>query len=207
MKVLFLGPNNSSLVEVLKKFGEEVIPWQEKIDPKVLSKYLPDFIVSFGYRHIVPNFVIEAFPRKIINLHISYLPWNRGADPNFWSFICDTPKGVSIHFMDNGLDTGALIAQKKIQFGPNETLKSTYEILQHEIVILFKQHWHEIRSTLCPSSPQKGGGTFHRAADKARLAHLTDPLGFDTKVIELENYAVEFQQTDEFWMRFSSLRD
>ncbi len=57
---------------------------------------------------------------SIINLHISFLPWNRGAHPNFWSFYDDTPKGVTIHLIDEGIDTGAIIYQKEITFDRNE---------------------------------------------------------------------------------------
>ena len=46
-----------------------------------------DFIVSYGYRHILSKNILDLLPNKIINLHISYLPYNRGADPNFWSFM------------------------------------------------------------------------------------------------------------------------
>ena len=38
-------------------------------------------------------------------MHISYLPFNRGAHPNYWSFKDNSPKGVTIHFIDNGIDT------------------------------------------------------------------------------------------------------
>ena len=43
---------------------------------------------------------------------MSYLPWNRGADPNFWSILEDTPKGVTIHIMDESIDTGDILYQK-----------------------------------------------------------------------------------------------
>lgn len=46
-----------------------------------------------------------------MNLHISYLPWNKGADPNFWSCIDGTPAGVTLHHIDAGVDTGDIIAQ------------------------------------------------------------------------------------------------
>jgi len=42
------------------------------------------------------------------------LPYNKGSHPNFWSFIENSPKGVSIHEIDEGIDTGKLIASKKL---------------------------------------------------------------------------------------------
>jgi methionyl-tRNA formyltransferase len=95
----------------------------------MIVKEEPEFIISFGYRYIIPEQVIKAFPNKIINVHISALPWNRGADPNFWSFYDDTPKGVTIHYVDKGIDTGPIIAQELIVFDDDMTLRQTYEIL------------------------------------------------------------------------------
>ena len=45
---------------------------------------------------------------------MSFLPYNRGSHPNFWSFIDDTPKGITIHEIDEGADTGNIVFQKKI---------------------------------------------------------------------------------------------
>jgi methionyl-tRNA formyltransferase len=45
---------------------------------------------------------------------LSYLPFNRGAHPNFWSFIEKTQAGVSIHKINKGIDTGNIILRKKI---------------------------------------------------------------------------------------------
>ena len=53
-----------------------------------------------------------------------------GQDPNLWSFIEDTPKGVTIHEIDEGIDTGDIIFQKEIVLNSNETLASSYEKLQ-----------------------------------------------------------------------------
>lgn len=46
---------------------------------------------------------------------MSYLPYNKGTHPNYWSFIENTPKGVMIHEIDKGIDTGNIIVQKKIK--------------------------------------------------------------------------------------------
>ena len=64
---------------------------------------------------------------------MSYLPYNRGAHPNFWSFVNNTVKGVTIHEIDQGIDTGKIILQKSIKFdlkkNPKMTFKQTYNIL------------------------------------------------------------------------------
>ena len=87
-----------------------------------------DALVSYRYRHILKGDVLGAFPDRAWNLHISLLPWNRGADPNLWSFLERTPKGVTIHHMDEGLDTGDLVAQRELHFDLDaHTLDSAYD--------------------------------------------------------------------------------
>ena len=69
--------------------------------------------------------------RAIVNLHISYLPYNKGSHPNFWSFMNNTPKGISIHEIDHRVDRGNLIYRKKINFKKNiDSFEITYDILK-----------------------------------------------------------------------------
>lgn len=82
---------------------------------------------------------------QIFNLHISLLPYNREASPNFFSFIENTSKGVTIHQIDEGLDTGPILAQKELFFDESkETFASSYEKLILEIQMLFKENWSSI---------------------------------------------------------------
>src|SRR6266542_352813 len=80
--------------------------------------------VLFGYR--LPRAVIDLFPRGCFNLHPAYLPYNRGADPNVWSIVEGTPAGVTLHWMDDGIDTGDIVAQERVHIGPADTGRSLY---------------------------------------------------------------------------------
>ena len=71
-----------------------------------------DLVVSYNYRHMIRSDVLDALPGRVINLHVSLLPFNRGSDPNIWSFLGDTRKGVTIHLVDTGLDTGPILCRK-----------------------------------------------------------------------------------------------
>jgi methionyl-tRNA formyltransferase len=145
----------------------------DRIDYDWLDDNEFDYIVSYRYRHIVPQRIVELYRNRIINLHISFLPWNKGADPNLWSFLEDTPKGVTIHYMDSGVDTGDILVQKEVFFDNNtETLKTTYESLNKEIVALFYTFWPlfvlgEVRSHVQPV-----GGSYHYAKDKEQYRRL-----------------------------------
>ena len=144
---LFLGYNSkkTKLINFLKSKKIVVTQHQNKILSKnLIRKY--DFIISFGYRKIIPSKILSSLKRPIINLHISYLPYNRGAYSNFWSFLKNTPKGVSIHEIDKGIDTGDILFRKKIIFklNKNTSFRSTYKILFNEIEKLFKKNYKPI---------------------------------------------------------------
>ena len=129
-KCLFLGygVNKTTLIKFLKSKKINVVSLKNRsLNLKLVKKF--DFIISFGYRKIISKGLIERLDRPIINLHISYLPYNRGAYSNFWSFINNTPKGVTIHEIDNGIDTGKIIYRKKINFTIDKetTFRSTYK--------------------------------------------------------------------------------
>ena len=180
--ILFLGLANSPLLAWLRSKNETVIQTDKKLTMDFIDRNQITFLISYNYQYIIKKHILDKLPNKAINLHISYLPWNRGADPNFWSFIDNTPKGVTIHYLDKGIDTGDIICQKELVFNLSEaTLASTYQQLQSEIQELFKQSWDSIKLEKCPRIKQSGKGSFHNQEDKLRFSYLlTD--GWNTPV-------------------------
>ncbi|WNS75209.1 formyltransferase family protein [Bacillus sp. DTU_2020_1000418_1_SI_GHA_SEK_038] len=181
MKVLLLGPYRENIIEFLNTFNDVVIHKEEKIEEHELIKENVDYIISYGYRYIIPKSVVNLYEGKIINLHISFLPWNRGADPNLWSFLEDTPKGVTIHYIDVGLDTGDIIAQQRVDFLEDETLSSSYQKLTNEIESLFKKVWPDIRMGKSIRFTQIGKGSYHNSKEKDKFMHLLHG-GWDTPI-------------------------
>lgn len=181
MKVLLLGPSHPAIERAIALTHDQIMRTEE---PLVDSAMFADFIVSFGYRHIISGEILARFGERAVNLHVSYLPWNRGADPNLWSFLDDTPKGVTIHVIDEGLDTGPIIAQREVNYSVGDTLRTTYERLSRNIEDLFSEVWVDIREGKVSPSAQQGIGTIHKSSDKTPYAHLlTD--GWDTPVSSL----------------------
>ncbi len=172
LKILLLGPYKENIVRFLKSYSDTVEYQEAKIEESQIKKEDWDYIISYGYRFLIPKSVVDHYARKIINLHISLLPWNRGADPNLWSFLEDTPKGVTIHYIDEGLDTGDIIAQQKVIFSEEETLTTTYQKLIEEIEILFKKVWPNIREGKNHQIIQTGKGSYHNSKDKDKYMHF-----------------------------------
>tara|TARA_B100001248_G_C27286806_1_gene410484 strand:+ start:64 stop:633 length:570 start_codon:yes stop_codon:yes gene_type:complete len=165
MKCLFLGYSSkkTKLIKFLRHKGIKVQNLTRKINQRDITD--KDIIISFGYRKIINKRLIKK-NKPIINLHISYLPYNRGSHPNFWSFVDKTPSGVTIHEIDEGIDTGKIIYQKKIYFNYKKnkslTFRSTYMVLFNEIEKLFIKKFKNLISMNYKKKPQKKGGTFHR---------------------------------------------
>jgi len=87
-----------------------------------LKKYQPDLIVLTAYGKILPADIINLPPLGTINVHASLLPKYRGAAPIQWAVINgETETGVTIMQMDEGVDTGDILLQKKIPIEPDDT--------------------------------------------------------------------------------------
>jgi len=190
MKILFLGAPDSPVFLWLKQQGEDVHSTLDKITVDYVLENKFNFLISYGYRYVLKKEILDLFPNRAINLHISYLPYNRGSDPNFWSFIDGTPKGVTIHYLDEGVDTGDIIVQKEVVFDSleTETLASSYQKLHTEIQNLFFQNWESIKSQRCSRRPQVGNSTVHKEKDKEALLHLIEKDGWNTKLSVLVDY-------------------
>lgn len=195
-EVLFLTNNDNAkgLYEWIAQ-RTSVDLCESKLTLDMLKDYNPKLVVSFNYKYIVTKDCIDYMNHRIINIHISMLPWNRGAGPNLWSFVYDTPKGVTIHEMTPGLDEGDIIFQKELIFDENTTtLASSYDALINAAYELFEEHWDDIIEGDYIASPQEGEGNYHTVKDMNKLRAKVDFEWSDTiadfknklKGIELE---------------------
>jgi methionyl-tRNA formyltransferase len=176
MKILFLGYEQCKVLDFLRRQGD-VLQTAKPIKNETTKRF--DLVISFGYRHILSERALANAKRLPINLHISYLPWNKGSAPNFWSFYDDTPKGISIHFMSLGIDEGPILFQREVIFSEDEDdLEKTYNRLIREIQDFFIEKWDLIRDeeyTAFAQSPNVG--SYHGVNE---VPHL--PAGWKTKV-------------------------
>lgn len=186
--VLFLtnNQNTSDLFEWLQSQEENVYKFENKIDLQMLEQLQPSFMISFNYKHIIKKEVLEYMQGKVINLHTSYLPYNRGSSPNFFSFLDDTPKGVTIHFMDEGLDTGDILCQKELHFDEEkETFASSYNTLLSEIKKLFVENWQAMKAGSITPKKQPVSGTCHRMAELNTIREKT-PFAWDEVIADVK---------------------
>ena len=191
MNILVLSPYSNRIIGAINAAEDHVIATQEKVSACFCADNGVDFIVSYGYRYIIPKPVLDCVNRRAINLHISYLPFSRGAHPIVWSIAEGNPLGVTIHMIDEHLDTGDILFQRMSTFDAEmETFATCHSLLSREIEELFAEKWAYIRSGLVPAFAQDGAGTYHRSSDLQTLkAHM--PNGWNTPVSKFKKSLAE----------------
>lgn len=102
----------------------------------------------------------------LINTHPSLLPYNRGKHYNFWALVEEAPFGVSLHFVESGIDCGDIVAQRAIESGWEDTGESLYHKAQQAMIDLVRETYPVIRSLDIPRTPQAPDkGSFHLAKE------------------------------------------
>lgn len=109
----------------------------------VMKMYNIEYILLAGFMRILSADFVDRYPRKIINIHPSLLPDFKGADAIGDAFRAGVKEtGVTVHFVDAGIDTGEIIAQVPVDVAPEDTL----EELENKI--------HSIEYQLYPQAVQ-----------------------------------------------------
>ena len=109
-----------------------------------------------------------------LNVHNSYLPWNRGADSCYWALkyarVGLPPgfrHGATVHWLDEGLDTGPICWQLEVAVEEDDTAEILYDRTANDEVWLFTLLMRKLLAgEPLPREPQAGESTFHTRADR-----------------------------------------
>lgn len=108
-----------------------------------------------------------------INTHPSFLPYNRGKHYNFWALVEQAPFGVSLHFVEEGIDNGDLLAQVSIPYSWEDNGESLYKKAKSAMVDLFKQTYPQIRDLNINRQKQDlNTGSFHLANEINKISQI-----------------------------------
>jgi methionyl-tRNA formyltransferase len=126
----------SFLRDSMKKKGKSPIPYQNYSDRvvsvndfmgpeclKVLTELSPDILVLAG-APILKATVLSTAKIAVLNAHPGLLPKYRGVDVILWAVLNGDPVGVTVHRVDSGIDTGAIVVQERISTEPGDNLES-----------------------------------------------------------------------------------
>ena len=173
-------------------------PFRTPQPTELLTELQASVGLSCGYRHKLTPKEWACFPNGILNLHTSFLPWNRGAYPNVWPILDGSPAVVTLHRVDEGWDTGPIIAQKQVQVHPTDTAKTLYDKLIRAGVALVEMEVRRADSYGWGDGfPQIGKGSFHRKAELneacSRLPFLPSGLAFQyLRAFSFPGYGLEY---------------
>lgn len=122
-----------------------------------------DLIILAWWPYIIKKSLIEIPRIGCLNFHPSYLPYNRGKHYNFWTIIEGAQFGVTLHWVNEGIDTGDIAFQSRIEKSWEDTGETLYNKAQREILRLFKEKFSDILLGKIPRIPQDlTKGSFHK---------------------------------------------
>jgi phosphoribosylglycinamide formyltransferase-1 len=114
---------NIEAFSVLKRKNEEAIDYDKRLAAK-LQEFSPDFIVLAGFMRLLSSDFLKTFNYNIINIHPSLLPLFPGMDGYGDAFKAGVSEsGCTVHYVDEGMDTGKIIAQKKFPLIAGESFE------------------------------------------------------------------------------------
>jgi len=141
-KYIFSFIFKESVKTFLAKKEVPIIKTAEDINSQeslaIIKRYSPDLLISILGNQIFKRKIIDLAPKGCINLHTALLPKYRGLMPTFWVLKNNEKNtGVSVFFVDEGIDSGPIIIQKKVKIGNRshaELIKHTKKIGMEAIV-------------------------------------------------------------------------
>lgn len=134
---------DAGILDIAREFGvpNSYLPpgnFRTRLEPVVevqLVKLLKDagveLVVLAGFMRVLKETVLNAFPRRIINLHPSLLPKFPGIEAWKQALAAgEKVTGCSVHYVDAGIDSGEIIAQRKVPVLPGDTAESLHSRIQ-----------------------------------------------------------------------------
>ena len=141
--VVTIGENE--IAKLVRSLGYQVFHYDEVSD-KSANEILGgvEFIFLAWWPRIIPAYLINTPKVGVVNFHPSLLPYNRGKHYNFWTIVEDTPFGVTLHFVDEGIDSGDILFQSAIEKSWEDTGGSLYSKATKAMAKLFKDRYLDI---------------------------------------------------------------
>ena len=124
-----------SVAHALKSYDIPIIKLSKGINNPIsitaIRALNPDLLISIAGNQIFKEPIIQLAPKGCLNLHTALLPKYRGLMPSFWVLKNnETETGVSVFFVDEGIDSGPIIVQKRISIG---------NMSQEELIVFSKK--------------------------------------------------------------------
>ena len=140
IEAIFIDPKSEDILEEEDK--EKRRELFDKKAAKILEENNVGLILAIGYMRFLSSWFVNRYKNKIMNIHPSLLPkFAGGMDRNVHRAVLDAGEkttGCTLHFVDEGADTGPIILKKEVPIEENETvdtLKEKVQKAEQEIII------------------------------------------------------------------------
>lgn len=116
--------SKKSVKKILRKHGIPIIELEKGVNHpeslEIIRSYKPDLLISIAGNQIFKQPLIDLAPKGCLNLHTALLPKYRGLMPSFWVLKNNEKEtGVSVFFVDKGIDSGPILVQKILTIHEN----------------------------------------------------------------------------------------
>lgn len=135
--------------------------YQNNIVFDMLNDFKPDYIISAYGLRIFPKKILDLAQITAFNLHPSYLPDYKGRWIPSWVIINgETEHGITIHVMDEGIDTGPILFQKKLPVSLDDTAYNLYNKIMCNFIIVFDDFFQDLVNGKISFKPMPPGGRY-----------------------------------------------
>ena len=183
-----MASHDDELIEISGLDESLVFRGNEFKNPKAiefLSSLELDYIFGIHFPYIVPAEILGIPKIGVVNLHPAFLPYNKGWHTPSWAIIEGHPYGATLHFMEEALDEGDIIHQKKIDVYPIDTANSLYK----RVLNLEEEVFYESFDSLTRLKPnrikQLDKGTSHQKKELKALREIN--ISENSNAIDLIN--------------------
>lgn len=156
---------NAPILEIAREFGirNEHLPpgkFRTRLDPdaemqlvRLLRGAGVELVVLAGFMRVLKSPMLQAFPRRIVNIHPSLLPKFPGLEAWKQAMLAgETETGCTVHYVDEQIDHGRIIAQQRVSILPDDTP----ETLHARIQVAERELYPRVLGDLAQSSLQRG---------------------------------------------------
>lgn len=127
-----------------------------------VERIAPDLVICAYYPRIFPRRLIDIPPLGCINIHPGLLPQYRGTFPTPWCILNNEKKiGITIHYMDEGIDTGDILVQRSYPIGLDETGHELYRRSMKLCADLLIENFDGLLDGGIKRRPQAAGGSYY----------------------------------------------
>ena len=188
-QILFLCSRSRSVLT--RKKSSLCYPWYKLCPPqwrrinlvdfgrpesiRTIREAQPDLILSLLSREILPAEVLRIPPLGCANLHPTLLPAYRGLNPTFWQMAeGEEVGGVTLHYIERGIDTGPIISQTSVPITPHRTEHSFYLACLVAGSDLIRDFLKQVRAGKRPSTREQPatGGSYRSMPTRAAVGQF-----------------------------------